>query len=72
MGYISDEWFRTLSWGYEQEQAALKDKIASMAGEIRSFSEKAKSVERFMKVSENTSIFRSSCLRSCGNSSTRS
>jgi site-specific DNA recombinase len=52
MGHISDERFHTLSQGYEQEQAALKDKIASMAGEIRSFSEKAKSVERFIKVAE--------------------
>ena len=52
MGHISDERFRTLSQGYEEEQKTLKEKISVLSSEVQIANEKAANTERFLKVAE--------------------
>ena len=49
-GRISDERFTELSADYEQEQAALKEKIAALQAEIGKAQEATANVEKFMNV----------------------
>ena len=52
MGHISNERFRSLSQGYEEEQKTLKVKISVLTSEVQISNEKATNIERFLKVAE--------------------